>query len=99
MSSLPPPATPVSSRKTSPIVWVVAVIAVLGAYAIYHSNSGNKTAEPPAAGHATPAAPATGSSNAGLKVPEWVPIYPGTTPSDIQSHSTPSELYTTFKLR
>jgi hypothetical protein len=99
MSSLPPPAPPAPPERPSPIVWVVVVIALLLAYAMFNRSGGDKTAVPAPAGDAAPAAPASGSSNSGLKIPEWVPIYPGTTPSAIASHSTRSEYYIDFKLR
>jgi hypothetical protein len=67
---------------------VVAVIALLLAYAMFTRTGGDKTA-----------APATGSSNSGLKIPEWVPIYPGTTPNAITSKSTRAEYFIGFQLR
>ncbi|HJT86718.1 MAG TPA: hypothetical protein VJ732_02655 [Bryobacteraceae bacterium] len=89
MSFPPPlrPAAPVPPRKNTALVAAGAVVLAAIAYAAFHRSSG-------AAG--TPGVEPEKPNAVKLKLPAWVPIYPGSVlASDVTTRRTPNELFFT----
>jgi len=84
-------------KKPSPFVWVIAGVVLVLAYSAFYRKGKDSyvPADPVRPAESAAIIPSPAST---AKIPEWVPIYPGTTPEEITERTAGVEKYLTFKL-